>query len=75
MSSMTYPPRTKTVLANIARLKAERDELRAALQRLLRAFEADYEQVPDLQIRICWETNSMAIELAKAVLAKTEPKP
>lgn len=49
-------------------LLAERDRLRKALQRLLRAFEADVEQVPTLEVQVSWETNSQAVAQARAAL-------
>lgn len=40
-----------------------------ALKRLLRAFEADYEMVPTIDVRTSWETNSQAVSVARAALA------
>ena len=48
------------------------DDLVAALQRLMRAFEADYEQMPDIDIRTSWQTNSQAIEQARAALKRAK---
>ena len=46
------------------------DELAAALVRLRRAFESDYEQMPEQSISLSWETNSMAIEQTDKALAR-----
>lgn len=48
-------------------------EALAALQRVLRAFEADSERAPQLDVRTCWETNSQAVAQARAVLLKAAP--
>lgn len=45
--------------------------LRAALQRLLRAFEADFEKCPGMTVQISWETNSQAVEQARRALGLT----
>lgn len=52
-----------------ARLIARAPAMDAALRRLLRAFEADNEKAPTLDILTCWETNSQAIAQAQAALA------
>lgn len=52
-----------------ARLIARAPAMDAALRRLLRAFEADKEKAPTLDILTCWETNSQAIAQAQAALA------
>ena len=44
-------------------------DLLAALQRLLRAFEADYEIAPDMDIATSFETNSQAIDQARIAIA------
>lgn len=41
----------------------------SALTRLLRAFEADKEQVPSMDVLTSWETNSQAIAQARSALA------
>lgn len=55
-----------------AELIRQRDELAGALQRLLRAFESDTEQVPHLDVKTCWQTNSAAIEQARQALTPTK---
>ncbi len=45
-------------------------DLLAALQRLLRAFEADYEIAPDMDITTSFETNSQAIAQARTAIAQ-----
>lgn len=45
-------------------------ELFSALQRLLRAIEADYELAPTMDVATAFETNSQAIEQARAAIAK-----
>jgi len=45
-------------------------DLLAALQRLLRAFEADYEIAPDMDIATSFETNSQAIAQARTAIAQ-----
>lgn len=52
------------------RIEEAAPELLAALQRLLRANEADYEQAPDMDVRTAFETNSQAIRQAKAAIHK-----
>ena len=47
-------------------------DLLAALNRLLRAFEADVEQVPSMDIVTSWETNSQAIQAARTAISKAE---
>ena len=45
-------------------------DLLAALQRLLRTFEADYEIAPDMDIATSFETNSQAIAQARTAIAQ-----
>lgn len=45
-------------------------DLLAALDRLLRAFEADKDIAPQMDILTSWETNSCAIAQARAAIAK-----
>lgn len=45
-------------------------ELLDALQRLLRANEADYELCPKMDVQTAFETNSMAIRQAREAIAK-----
>jgi Holliday junction resolvase len=45
-------------------------DLLAALQRLLRAFEADYEIAPGMDVATSFETNSQAIMHARNAIAK-----
>ena len=56
--------------AFIVRACNAHDDLVAALERILRSFEADAEQVPFVSIATCWATNSQAIAQARAALAK-----
>lgn len=60
------------LIASAPQLLAQRDELRGALQRLLRANQADYEQCPTMDVKTAFETNSQAISQARATLARTE---
>ena len=45
-------------------------DILAALQRLLRANEADYELCPKMDVATAFETNSMAIKQARDAIAK-----
>lgn len=45
-------------------------DLLAALQRLLRANEADYEISPAMDVATAYETNSQALLQARAAIAK-----
>lgn len=63
------------IMADIAQLERElsaarrdADMRRDALVRLLRAFEADAEIAPGLDIKTCWETNSQAIKQAREAI-------
>ncbi len=47
-------------------------DLLDALQRLLRAFESDYEQHPFMKVETSWETNSQAILQAREAIAKAK---
>lgn len=47
-------------------------EILGALKRLLRAFESDKERIPGQDILTSWETNSQAIDRARALIAKAE---
>jgi hypothetical protein len=51
-------------------MKTADQDLLAALQRLLRAIEADYEIAPTMDVATAFETNSQAIEQARAAIAK-----
>ncbi len=55
-----------------ARLIAASPDLLAALERLLRANEADYEHLPDMDVRTAFETNSIAIKQARAAISKAK---
>ena len=55
-----------------AKLIAAAPDLLAALNRLLRAFEADVEQVPSMDIVTSWETNSQAVQAARTAISKAE---
>ena len=59
-----------TNAAFIARACNAHDDLVAALVRLLRATEADVEQCPEMDVLTAFETNSQAIQQARAALAK-----
>ena len=58
--------------AELARLKARNERLAGALQRLLRAYESDAQLMPDQDVLTSWETNSQAIDAARAAL-KEQP--
>jgi hypothetical protein len=66
--------------ANLSAITQAAPDLLAALQRLLRANEADYELAPGMDIATAFETNSQAIEqsraaIAQALAAKPTPAP
>jgi hypothetical protein len=61
---------SRTLERELADVTAERDRMREALQRVVRAFEADAEQVPTMDVLTSWETNGQAIAQARAALAK-----
>jgi hypothetical protein len=55
-----------------ARLIAAAPELLEALKRLLGAIEADVKISPTMPVKISFETNGMAIDEARAAIAKAE---
>ena len=71
---MDSPPANISPEANRAnaRLIAAAPDLLAALNRLLRAFEADVEQAPSMDIVTSWETNSQAVQAARTAISKAE---
>ena len=56
------------------RLIAAAPELVEALRRLLAAFEADSQMMPNTPVIISWETNGAAIAEARAAIHKAEGK-
>lgn len=48
------------------------EELRAALARLLEAYETDVNIVPEMPVVISWETNSGAVAQAKLALQRND---
>lgn len=51
-------------------LERDRAELIEALQRLDRAYQADYELVPTMDLKTSYETNSQAHTQARALLER-----
>jgi len=55
----------------IVRAVNAHEELIDSLQRLLRAYESDYERMPMQSVKTSWETNSQAIAQACSIFSRS----